>query len=102
MRPKSKIYTPKQDDEHPHPFHMWSPPPWVLDPVVQKVDSTIRWINLYPVDSGFTNTYLLDSDLSSGERYSMFEQPRPGGNEFYLHKTYKTIVISMALLLAMF
>ena len=24
MRPKSEIYTP---DEHPHPFHMRSPPP---------------------------------------------------------------------------
>ena len=38
------------------------------DPVVEKVDSAIRWINLYPVDSaiGFPNTYPLDSDLSSG------------------------------------
>ena len=37
-------------------------------PVVQKVDSAIRWINLYPEDStiGFPNTYPLDSDLSSG------------------------------------
>jgi len=25
--PKSKIYTPKRDDEHPHPFHMRSTPP---------------------------------------------------------------------------
>ena len=25
--PKSGIYTPKRDDEHPHPFHMRSPPP---------------------------------------------------------------------------
>ena len=35
MRPKSKIYTPKQDDEHPDPFHMRTPPPppsqeWLL------------------------------------------------------------------------
>ena len=39
-----------------------------LAPVVQNVDSAIRWINLYPVDSavGFQNTYPLDSDLSSG------------------------------------
>ena len=22
MRPKSEIYTPKQDDEHPHHFHI--------------------------------------------------------------------------------
>ena len=25
-RPKSEIYTPKQDDEHPCPFHMGAPP----------------------------------------------------------------------------
>ena len=40
----------------------------VQAPVVLKVDSAIRWINLYPVDSAncFPNTYLLDRDLSSG------------------------------------
>ena len=39
-----------------------------MAPVVQKVDSAIQWINLYPVDSavGFPNTYPLDSDLSGG------------------------------------
>ena len=39
-----------------------------LGPVVQKVDNTIHWINLYPVDSaiGFADAYPLDSDLSSG------------------------------------
>ena len=32
MRPKSEIYTPKGDDEHPHPFHMQSfPPPRACD-----------------------------------------------------------------------
>ena len=37
-------------------------------PVVQKVDSAIWWINLYPVDNaiGFPNTYPLEGDLSSG------------------------------------
>ena len=25
-RPKSEIYTPKRDNEHPHPFHMRIPP----------------------------------------------------------------------------
>ena len=37
-------------------------------PVVQKVDSAIQRINLYPVDSaiGFPNTYPLASDLSAG------------------------------------
>ena len=36
--------------------------------VVQKVDSTIHWINHYPLDSaiGSPNTYPLDSDLSGG------------------------------------
>ena len=35
-------------------------------PVVQKFDSTIHRINLYPLDDaiGFPNTYPLDSDLS--------------------------------------
>ena len=35
---------------------------------VQKVDSVIHWINLFPVVNviGFPNTYPLDSDLSSG------------------------------------
>ena len=37
-------------------------------PVVQKVDSSIRWINHYLLDSaiGFPSTYPLDGDLSSG------------------------------------
>ena len=40
----------------------------VQAPVVQKVDSAIHWINLYPVHNaiGFPNTYPLDCDLSSG------------------------------------
>ena len=39
-----------------------------MKPVVQKVDSAIHRINLYPVDSGisFPNTYPLDRDLSDG------------------------------------
>ena len=36
-----------------------------LAPVLQKVDNTVHWINLYPVDNtiGFPNTYPLYSDL---------------------------------------
>ena len=30
VRPKSEIYTPKRNDEHPHPFHMRNPPPGTL------------------------------------------------------------------------
>jgi len=39
-----------------------------LAPVVQKLDSAIHRINLYPADNaiGFPNTYPLDSDLSGG------------------------------------
>ena len=39
-----------------------------LDPVVQRLDNTIHWINHYPVDSVvcFVNTSPLDSDLSGG------------------------------------
>ena len=49
-------------------------------PVVQKLDSAIHRISLYPVDNaiGFPNTYPLDSDLSSGQRYPTFEQLGPG------------------------
>ena len=48
-----------------------------LVPVVRKVDTAIQWINHYPVDSMvcFTNTYLLDSNLSG---YPAFEQLGPG------------------------
>ena len=39
----------------------------VQAPVVEKVDSAIPWINLYPVDNaiGFPKTFPLDSDLSA-------------------------------------
>jgi len=37
-----------------------------LAAVVQKVDSAIHWIHLYPVAIGSPNTYALDSDLSDG------------------------------------
>jgi len=42
--------------------------PPIQAPVVQKLDSAIHRINLYPVDNaiGFPNTYPLDSDLSGG------------------------------------
>ena len=39
-----------------------------LAPVVQTLDSVLRRIKIYPVDSaiGFPNTYPLESDLSGG------------------------------------
>ena len=56
----------------PLPF---PPPP----PVAQKVDNAIYLINLYPLDNvvDFHNTYLSESDLSSGQHYPTLEQPGP-------------------------
>ena len=47
--------------------------------VVQKVDNAIYRISHYRLDSavGFPNTYLLDKDLSSEQRYSTFKQLGP-------------------------
>ena len=49
---------------------------WGLASVVQRQDSAIHRINLYPVDStiGFPNTYPLKGDLSGGQHYPTFEQ----------------------------
>ena len=60
------------------------PPP----PVAQKVDNaihlapdvqTLDLINLDPLDNAidFHNTYLSESDLSSGQHYPTLEQPGP-------------------------
>ena len=51
-----------------------------LAPVVQTLDSAIHWINHYPLDNsiGFASVYLLDGDLSGGQRYPSFEQLGPG------------------------
>ena len=48
-------------------------------PVVQKGDSAIHQINLYPVDSAiaFPNTYPLDNDLSGASCCPAFEQLGP-------------------------
>ena len=53
-----------------------------LATVVLKLDSSIYFINLYPVYSaiiGFPNTYPLDRDLSDGKLYPAFEQLGPAG-----------------------
>ena len=48
-------------------------------PVVQKMDSTIHWINHYPEDKYQENQlrYPLDGDLSDGQRFLPFEQREP-------------------------
>ena len=40
MRPKSEIYTPKQDDEHPQPLKCGAPPP--LPPPNDERSRSIR------------------------------------------------------------
>ena len=53
------------------------PPP--LPPVAQKVDNAIRLLTLNPLNNAidFHNTYLSESDLSSGQHYPTLEQPGP-------------------------
>ena len=48
--------------------------------VVGRLDNTIHWIKLYPVNKCLQNKprYPLDSDISSGVRYPPFKQPGPG------------------------
>ena len=47
--------------------------------IVQTLDSNIHWIKHYPVDKCKENLlrFLLDRDLSSGWRYSPFQQLGP-------------------------
>ena len=51
---------------------------------VQMLDSAIHQINHYPADKYYGNQlrYLLDSDLSGGQRYPTLEQP--GTDEYGL------------------
>ena len=53
--------------------------------VVRKVDNAIHQINHYSADSVvcFANTYLLESDLSGGQRHPAFEQPGSGVLTFH-------------------
>ena len=46
MRPKSEIYTPKRDDEHPTPFHMRS-----RSPEEKKYNEAFRGVCFYAVKS---------------------------------------------------
>ena len=51
-----------------------------LAPVVLTLDSAIHRINHYPADKYYEKQwcYLLDSDLSKGQRYPTLKQPEPG------------------------
>ena len=44
-----------------------------LAPVVQKMDSAIPWINIYPVDNpiGFINTYPVDSAIHLSNNWGL-------------------------------
>lgn len=60
--------------------------------LISKVDNTIHWINHYPVDTNvcFLHTSPLDGDLSSGQRYLVFEEQ---GGTCRLTQTGKLISI---------
>ena len=47
--------------------------------VVQRLDNAIHWINQYSAEKCRQKkpSYPLDSDLSSGQHYPLFEQLRP-------------------------
>ena len=51
----------------------------LIGPVVWKVDKSIHWIKVCPVDNAisFPNTYAMDSDLSSRQDYPTFQQLGP-------------------------
>ena len=69
------------------------PPFEQLAPVVQTLDSAIHWINHYPLDNsiGFASVYLLDSDLSGGQRYPSFEQLRPGARSSVVRVKFENV-----------
>ena len=58
VRPKSEIYTPQRDDEHPHPFHMRNPSPprvshsfawtWLWTAPNQQWKHVLSWESLPP------------------------------------------------------
>ena len=53
----------------------------LLAPAVQMLNNALQRINHYPVDNAvyFANTYpALDSDLTGGYRYPLFEKLGPG------------------------
>ena len=55
-------------DEHASEASARERAPSLLAPVVEKMDSTIQWINHYPVDKYLENQlhYPVDRDLSGG------------------------------------
>ena len=57
-------------------------------PVVQTSDSAIHRINHYPVEKYQENRlhYLLDRDLSTGQRYPPSEQLGPDDDQFALEE----------------
>ena len=58
----------------------------IVAPVVRRSDDVIHRINLYPEDNArrFAIIYLLDSDLSVGQRYAPFKQPGPDSYILFL------------------
>ena len=68
----------------------------LLAPGVQTLDSAIQRINHYPAYNAIVsrNTYLLDSDLTGGQRYPAFEQPGPGLYQNFKKKTVASTLLT--------
>ena len=66
-------------------------------PVVQKMDNTIHWIYLYPVDNAIvcsdTNPRIVINPMI--KRYPMFEQPGPADqcNKNYTQSAKRKVVV---------
>ena len=60
--------------------------------VVQKVDSTFHWINLYPLDNatGFPNTYPLDSAFLLLNNQGQLPVVQNGGQRYPPDKSLST------------
>ena len=54
---------------------------------------SIHWINHYPLDNSisFGSVYLLDSDLSGGQRYPSFEQLWPGARSSVVRVKFENV-----------
>ena len=51
MRPKSEIYTPKRDDEHPRPFHPKesSPGASIIFGIIRHYEHNFHLVSFFPL-----------------------------------------------------
>ena len=78
MRPKSEIYTPERDDEHPHPFHVESSPPGTRQSSLRETCRAIllrKWFKNCDETQSAKNDSLAASSSSTrrGKKPAFFE-----------------------------